>query len=129
MLNNIDIEFLRALRLHLAKHKALSRFKKNVLKERQIDQDKNVKEVYDQAVKCPNIFNIGKLIKVRDYRHIGGLPLDRRTVSGCITTIVPVFDWDSSPEGFDFWDEILCHEFKYSPKYAKFFDVIYDKIN
>ena len=124
MLNNIDIEFLKALRLHLAKHKALSRFKKNVLEEKHIDQNKNVKEVYDQAVKCPNIFNIGKLIKVRDYYNNDsyGLPLDRRTISGCITQITPVFEWDSSPEGFDFWDGILYHEFKHSPKYAKFFE-------
>ena len=125
MLNNIDIEFLKALRLHLTKHKALSRFKKNVLKERPIDQDKNVKEVYDQAVKCPNIFNIGKLIKVRDYCNDGGLSLDRRTISRCITNITPVFEWDSSPEGFDFWDEILYHEFKHNPKYAKFFESAY----
>ena len=120
ILQDNDIEFLKALRLHLTDEKVLRRFKLNVLMPYRQDEDRLVKPYIKKAKEHLSMRNICELVKMRAIATFGIDYSKDKPLSDFITSTA-FFDWSASPEGHSFWARILQDGFRVNTKYLKFF--------
>lgn len=120
ILQDSDIEFIRALRLHLTDEKVLKRFKLNVLMPYCHDEDRQIKPYVKKAKERPSMRNICELVKMRAIATFGADYSKDKPLSDFITSMV-FFDWSHSPERHSFWSRTLCDDFRDNAKYKKFF--------